>query len=71
MHYTIQCLNCVLRYLNEKNNWLKKLLKKFEMHSNESAFRKSSRLGLEQVYSNSPDIHLSSTHFIEGYFRMM
>ena len=32
-------------------NWLIKLLHSFEVHSNESACRKSGRLGLDQVFS--------------------
>ena len=55
MHNTIQWLNCVVRYLNVKKtkNWLRKLMHNFVVHSNESACRKSGRLGLEQVTKTS------------------
>ena len=50
-HYTIQWLNCVVHFLNMKINWnwLRKVTHSFEVHSNESACRKSGRLGQEQV----------------------
>ena len=37
---------------NKLNNWLRKLMHSFEVRSNESARRKSGRLGLEQVFKN-------------------
>ena len=41
-------------FLNMKKteNWLKKVMHSFEVHSNESACTKSGRLGLEQVFTN-------------------
>ena len=42
-HYTIQWLNCVTA------NWVRKIMHSSEVHSNESACRKSGRLGMEQV----------------------
>ena len=38
-----------LKYENELKNRLRKLTHRFEVHSNESASRKSGCLGLEQV----------------------
>ena len=51
VHDTIQWLNCVGHYLNVKKteNWLRKLMHNFVVHSNESACNKSGRLGLDQV----------------------
>ena len=51
VHDTIQRLSYAVHYLNVKKTeyWLRKLLHNFEVHSNESACRKSGRLGLEQV----------------------
>ena len=51
VHDTIQWLNFVGHYLNVKKteNWLRKLMHNFVVHSNESACNKSGRLGLDQV----------------------
>ena len=53
LYDTIQGINCVVHYLNVKmkQNWLRKVMHSFEVHSNESACRKSGHLGMEQVTS--------------------
>ena len=47
-----------MHYLNLKINWnwLKKLMHNFLVHLNESAYRKSRRLGLEQVVNRGVNI---------------
>ena len=51
MHYTIQWLNCVVRYINVKikQNWLRKFMQNFIFLTNESLCRKMWRFGMEQV----------------------
>ena len=52
--FSVYWLNGVVRFLNVKINWnwLRNLMQKFTVHSNESACRKSGRLGLDQVNSS-------------------
>ena len=47
-------------------NWQIKLMKNFAVHSNESACKKSGRLGLEQVYLPN----LARADFSISYFRL-
>ena len=53
-----------MHFLNMKKtkNKLRKVTLSFEVHSNESACRKSGRLGMEQVYCSFIHINLQYLH---------
>ena len=56
-------------------NWLRTVPHSFEVHSNESACRKSGRLGLEQVdvmkgiYGNNFILQFMVDHYCENYLQ--
>ena len=72
VHGTIHWLKCVVHHLNLKKteNWLRKLMHNFVVHSNDSMYINIGLLGLEQVFWHNliVKLHLGWLYSITKYF---